>query len=135
MADESGVSKLKKTQGKWGKNTIGMPYDYSTDNYDLLTAAQTTGLANGKGVNTPAFDYALRKSAGRDTTPEMDRGAKQVDQEARELANQNIRESRARSFKKGGEIKHHSEHYKEHAAGHKLHHDHVKAMCMGGKTK
>ena len=29
--------------------------------------------------------------------------------------------------------KHHSEHYAAHAAGHKVHHDHVKAMCGGGK--
>ena len=28
--------------------------------------------------------------------------------------------------------KHHSEHYAAHAAGHKVHHDHVKAMCGGG---
>ncbi len=30
--------------------------------------------------------------------------------------------------------KHHSKIYKDHAAGHKLHHEHVKAMCGGGMT-
>lgn len=34
-----------------------------------------------------------------------------------------------------GGHKHHSELYKEHAAGHKLHDDHVKAMCGGGYSK
>jgi hypothetical protein len=34
-----------------------------------------------------------------------------------------------------GGHKHHSEHYKEHAAGHKMHDDHVKAMCGGGYSK
>jgi len=35
---------------------------------------------------------------------------------------------------KGGHV-HHSEHYGKHAAGYKLHEDHVKAMCGGGYAK
>jgi len=57
------------------------------------------------------------------------------------------------SYKKGGKImehKHNMDHVKQHAAGHmheqekvakhygseghKMHHEHVKAMCMGGKS-
>jgi hypothetical protein len=34
-----------------------------------------------------------------------------------------------------GSHKHHSEDYAKHAAGHKLHHEHVKAMCGGGYAK
>ena len=34
----------------------------------------------------------------------------------------------------GGHV-HHSEHYGKHASGHKLHMDHVKAMCGGGYAK
>jgi len=34
----------------------------------------------------------------------------------------------------GGHV-HHSEHYGKHAAGYKLHEDHVKAMCSGGYMK
>ena len=34
-----------------------------------------------------------------------------------------------------GTHKHHSEHYDAHKASHKVHHEHVKAMCKGGKAK
>ena len=33
-----------------------------------------------------------------------------------------------------GSHKHHSKIYKDHAAGHKLQHEHVKSMCGGGMT-
>jgi hypothetical protein len=33
-----------------------------------------------------------------------------------------------------GSHKHHSKICKDHAAGHKAHHEHVKAMCGGGMT-
>ena len=34
-----------------------------------------------------------------------------------------------------GQHKHHSEHYDAHKASHKVHHEHVKSMCGGGKIK
>ena len=34
-----------------------------------------------------------------------------------------------------GSFKHHSGMYSKHAAGHKIHHEHVKAMCGGGMAK
>ena len=37
-------------------------------------------------------------------------------------------------YKAGGHV-HHSEQYGKHAGGHKLHMDHVKAMCGGGYMK
>lgn len=36
---------------------------------------------------------------------------------------------------KAGGFIHHSMHYKKHAAGHKEHQEHVKAMCGGGYMK
>jgi len=34
-----------------------------------------------------------------------------------------------------GSYKHHSDMYSKHAAGHKVHADHIKAFCGGGKAK
>ncbi len=59
--------------------------------------------------------------------------------EAKEMADQRKAErayeaSRTTPYAEGGHV-HHSKVYGKHAAGHKLHMDHVAAMCGGGYAK
>ena len=107
----------------------------------MLVGSGAAGYADYKGTKarqqeeSEAADEIKRETRGvqktstdraRDDAREM-KAMEQADRASRAA-------SRDMGMKKGGYV-HHSEHYGKHAGGHKLHMDHVKAMCGGGYAK